>query len=117
MTLAEVATCAPYHLCMNDYLHTQFDPAHLLSELGFTLVFDLLLIPLFLLAYKKLIKPLIVKDLHEAMDEEHGIEHHEDHLHIGSRGPLPGMVWFDEVTEFQDKHEYQGRHRGPDTHP
>lgn len=50
-----------------DYVSTQFDPAHLLSELGFTVVFEL--VQLFL--WVRLLRPR----LHRRFDREHGIEH------------------------------------------
>lgn len=53
-----------------DYLSIQFDPAHLLSELGFTLVFDLL----GWLFVKKLVSKLLWK-WHLEIDKEHGVDH------------------------------------------
>jgi hypothetical protein len=58
-----------------DYVHTQFDPAHLLSELGFTIVFDFVLL---WLVWGKILKPRIMKQVHAELDAEHGITH-EDH--------------------------------------
>lgn len=38
--ITAVAEAAKHVSLWTDYVHTQFDPAHLLSELGFTLFFD-----------------------------------------------------------------------------
>ena len=73
MIIAEAGSRCHDLLC--DYLSTQFDPAHILSELGFTIVFDLILI---WLVWGKLIKPYInrkVQRAHQELDEEHGVEH------------------------------------------
>lgn len=54
-----------------DYLATQFDPAHLLSELGFTLVFDGLLAVL----WRRLLKPRLIRQAHREIDASHGMAH------------------------------------------
>lgn len=53
-----------------EYLHVQFDPAHLLAELGFTLAFDLVA----WLFIKKLFHKVLLR-WHLELDKEHGIEH------------------------------------------
>lgn len=53
-----------------EYLHIQFDPAHLLAELGFTLVFDLMA----WLLVKKLVNKILWR-WHLELDKEHGVEH------------------------------------------
>ncbi len=77
MPLAEAGASCTTLWC--DYVATQFDPAHLLSELGFTLVFTLVE----LLIWRKLIKPRIMnaikREVHTEIDTEHGIVHHGDH--------------------------------------
>jgi ABC-type nickel/cobalt efflux system permease component RcnA len=80
--LAEAGTACTSLWC--DYLSTQFDPAHLLSELGFTIIFDLILV---WLVWGKLIKPYLDKRVNQAhtdFDTDHGITHHEDHVHVES---------------------------------
>jgi hypothetical protein len=59
-----------------DYLNTQFDPAHLLSELGFTVIFDVILI---FLVWGKIVKPYIKAKLdqaHDELDAEHNVVDH-----------------------------------------
>lgn len=76
MFLAEAGVNCTNLWC--DYVSTQFDPAHLLSELGFTIIFDLILI---WLVWGKLIKPYLRRQFekqHEELDQEHGIVHNED---------------------------------------
>ena len=68
-----------------DYLSTQFDPAHLLSELGFTIAFEILQLVLWVWLWHKVIKPRWFAQAHAAIDAEHGVEHHEDHLHPSSK--------------------------------
>lgn len=58
-----------------DYLATQFDPAHLLSELGFTLVFDGILAVL----WRRVLKPRLIRrtidEAHHEIDASHGMAH------------------------------------------
>jgi hypothetical protein len=52
------------------------DPAHVLAELGWTLLQDVLIIGvLYGLVFKKIILPKLRKDIHEEIDAEHGITH------------------------------------------
>lgn len=52
-----------------DYLSTQFDPAHLLSEVGFTVVFELLQLAAFAVWAKR---------LHRRFDATHNLTHEEE---------------------------------------
>ena len=70
MIIAEASAHLPL---WQDYLQTQFDPAHLLSELGFTVVFDFLIGWFF---WGKLIKPYLDRrtaQIHQEIDAEHGV--------------------------------------------
>jgi hypothetical protein len=72
-----------------DYLSTQFDPAHILSELGFSLVFELIQLVFIAYFWKRVIKPR----LHAEVDEDHGIVHHRDHIHLeGHEGENSDIV-------------------------
>ena len=52
------------------------DPAHILAELVFTLVFDLVIIAfIWGVIFKKLLLPLITKKVHAEIDIEHGYSH------------------------------------------
>ena len=52
------------------------DPAHILAELVFTLVFDLVIIAfIWGVIFKKLLLPFITKKVHEEIDVEHGYSH------------------------------------------
>jgi len=55
-----------------DFIDVATDPAHILAELTFTLVFDGLV--LFLL-WGKIIKPRITKAVHQSIDADHNIVH------------------------------------------
>lgn len=55
-----------------DIVHTVTDPAHLIAELVFNIVFDGLI--LFLL-WGKIIRPRLFKQIHKEIDTEHGVEH------------------------------------------
>lgn len=59
-----------------DYLQTQFDYAHLLSETGFTIVFDGII---GWLVWGKILKPRIMKQVHTEIDTEHGVSHEGKH--------------------------------------
>jgi hypothetical protein len=56
------------------------DPSHILAELGWTIIQDVLIIGLLYgLLFKKVILPRIrktlAKEIHEEIDKEHGINH------------------------------------------
>jgi hypothetical protein len=68
-----------------DYLHTQFDLAHLLSELGFEIVQAVVVY----IIWKKYIKPRWFAKAHQQFDETHGLTHKED-TH-GGAPDLPGV--------------------------
>ena len=59
-----------------EYLHVQFNPAHIMAELGFTLVFYGLVIALLLPLFRKTVNN-INNTLHRELDEEHGVAPHE----------------------------------------
>lgn len=87
MTLADAGSHCTNFWC--DYVSTQFDPAHILSELGFTIVFELVQIVLVLWLWRKIVKPLIFRQVHKQIDAEHNIVHHDDHVHT-PKEPLHG---------------------------
>lgn len=51
------------------------DPAHAITEIFYSVMFDLLIIPVTILAYKKIREPKLRKEIHQEIDKEHGIEH------------------------------------------
>lgn len=62
-----------------DYMGVAFDPAHVLAEITFTILFDFVL--LFLVwgvFFKKVVLPKIRRDIHKEIDAEHGYEHEGD---------------------------------------
>ena len=58
------------------------DPAHILAELGWTIIQDVILV---WLLYGTLWKKVILPRLHEKFDKEHSITHH-DHDHENNAG-------------------------------
>ena len=55
------------------------DPAHILAELGWTVIQDVLIIGLLYgVVFKRVILPKLRKDIHKEIDAEHGIEHKEN---------------------------------------
>ena len=66
-----------------DIIHTTTDPAHIVAELLFNIVFDGLI--LFLL-WGKIIKPRLMKQVHKELDAEHGVTH-EDHDDTSTQHP------------------------------
>ena len=61
-----------------EFLELLVDPAHILFEVVFTLVFDVLIIAVgYNILIKKVIIPKLRKDIHREIDEEHGITHNE----------------------------------------
>jgi len=60
-----------------EFLAVALDPAHILAEIVFTIVFDGLFIALVWgVLFKKIILPRLRKQIHEDIDKEHGIESH-----------------------------------------
>jgi len=55
------------------------DPSHILAELGWTIIQDVLIIGLLYgVVFKRVILPKLRKDIHKEIDAEHGIKHKED---------------------------------------
>lgn len=73
----------------HQWISVQFDYAHLLSELGFTVVFDFVLGFLF---WGKVIKPYLdrrLKTQHDDLDTEHGILNHGAERNVRARTVRP----------------------------
>lgn len=60
----------------DEYMHVAFDPAHILAELTFTLVFDFLFLAILIPLIKATLNNF-KSNLHKELDEEHGIPPHE----------------------------------------
>lgn len=69
--LADSDTGSLFH----QWMSVQFDYAHLLSELGFSIAFEIVQIILITLLWKKVLKPKFIKEVHEEIDAEHGVDH------------------------------------------
>jgi hypothetical protein len=76
-----------------DFLTVAFDPAHILAELFFTIVFDGVIIALLYgVVFKRFILPRLRRDIHRQIDAEHGVGHDDEHgsaLHEHTRRPSP----------------------------
>ena len=73
MLLADAAMAHCNTWC--DTWHTMTDPAHILTELAFNIVFDgLVLWGL----WGKVLKPRLMKQVHREIDAEHGVEHERE---------------------------------------
>ena len=53
------------------------EPAHAITEVFYSLLFDALLIPITILIYKKIREPKLRQEIHNEIDKEHGIDHLE----------------------------------------
>jgi hypothetical protein len=54
------------------------DPSHILAELAWTLIQDVVLIwLLYGTVWKKMILPKLRREIHKEIDEEHNITHHD----------------------------------------
>lgn len=65
-----------YGSLLEEYMHVAFDPAHILAELTFTLVFDFLFLALLIPLIRRTLKNF-TNTLHRELDEEHGIPPHD----------------------------------------
>ena len=55
------------------------DPAHIIAELGWTIIQDGLVIwLLYGIVFRRIILPKLRKDIHKEIDLEHNIDHKED---------------------------------------
>jgi len=67
----------------DELLSISLDPAHILSELIWQVVFDGLFVAfLYGVVYRRWLLPRLRREIHKDLDAEHGIEHHDDHIHI-----------------------------------
>lgn len=63
------------------------DPAHIVAELTWNIIFDVLFVSvLYGIVFKRLMLPRLRREIHREIDEEHGIEPHDeidhtDHKH------------------------------------
>lgn len=53
------------------------DPAHAMTEIFYSLLFDLLIIPVTIFIYRKIREPNLRKEIHQEIDQEHGINHQQ----------------------------------------
>lgn len=51
------------------------DPAHALTEIFYSFLFELLIIPVIIYLYKKFREPRLRAQIHKEIDAEHGIQH------------------------------------------
>jgi hypothetical protein len=73
--LAEAAAGTPF---WQDYWSVQTDPAHLLSELGFSILFEAIQAVVIYVLWRKVIKPRWFAQAHEQFDAAHGLTHVEE---------------------------------------
>ena len=64
-----------------EYVSLLTDPAHIALELTFLVTVDLLLVGLLWPLIKRFLDVKLHKQ-HEQFDREHGIHHHDDHIHF-----------------------------------
>lgn len=51
------------------------EPAHAITEVFYSLLFDALLIPVTILVYRKIREPKLRAQIHAEIDSEHGVDH------------------------------------------
>lgn len=62
-----------------EFWHVFTDPAHILSEIAWHLIIEILIIAfIYGVVIKKIILPKLRKEIHREIDEEHGIQHNAD---------------------------------------
>lgn len=63
---------------LTEYVELLSNPAHWAFELTFSIIFDLLIIPIvYGIIIKKVIIPKLKKTLHDEIDKEHGLPPHD----------------------------------------
>lgn len=63
------------------YWHILSDPAHLMVEVTLTLVLDVVLLGMCWPIVRNYVNSRLQRQ-HDELDAEHGIAHHEDHVHL-----------------------------------
>lgn len=53
------------------------DPAHAISEIAYNIAWDLIVIPVAILLYKKIREPKLRAAIHKEIDDEHGVTHED----------------------------------------
>ena len=67
----------------DEVISITFDPAHIIGEVFWQVAFAVVLVAfIYGIVFKKWILPKLRHQLHKEIDKEHGIEHHDDHIHI-----------------------------------
>lgn len=62
-----------------EFWHVFLDPAHILSEIAWHIIIEILIITfVYGVVIKKIILPKLRKEIHREIDEEHGIQHSAD---------------------------------------
>lgn len=56
------------------------EPAHAITEVFYSLLFDVLLIPVTILVYKRIREPKLRASIHREIDAEHGVVHHAHNM-------------------------------------
>lgn len=90
---AEAAEHAAEHLHVDEHAHGTADagsegilsetwalikdPAHAISEIAYNIAWDLVVIPVAILLYKKIREPKLRAAIHKEIDEEHGVTHED----------------------------------------
>lgn len=91
-TLLTVVTEAHEHTegFWEEVWHVTTDPAHIIAELVFTLVFDLFFIAvMYKIVFKKFILPKLRHDIHQEIDEAHGETHDTQKVETGTQKGAP----------------------------
>lgn len=78
MILLEIHNHAAEAGIWEEFWQLATDPAHLLFELAFSMMFDVLIVSVIWgVIIKKIIIPRVKRDVHKEIDEEHGVELHD----------------------------------------
>lgn len=63
---------------VDEYIQLLHDPAHILFELTFSVVFDFLIVYLgYQIFIKRVVIPRLRHEIHQEIDDEHHVAHHE----------------------------------------
>lgn len=72
------------------------DPAHAMTEVAMSIVWDLIIITLiYQLLVKRYLYPRWLKRAHQEIDEEHGVDHDSKHIGTGTNGSHVKVIYND----------------------
>lgn len=79
----------------DEYFSLLTNPAHIAFELTLMLIIDVILLGLLVPTIRRYVNARLQRQ-HAELDAEHGIQHHDDHVHVAHPEAKPGCEVMEE---------------------